>query len=100
MAKKNETAQAAINETAQAAIKETSPDALVEIMLFKDSGKYKDDVFVGVNGRGILIKRGETVKIQRKYAEVLQNSMKQDQSTAELIEYETNRFKEAEKQLI
>ena len=86
----------AVEETVAA----VSPDDLVEVMLFKDSGKYKDDVFVAVNGVGCLIKRGEPVKIKRKFAEVLQNSMKQDQSTAELIEYEANRFREAEKQLM
>lgn len=86
----------AVDETAAV----PSPDDLVEVMLFKDSGKYKDDVFVAVNGVGCLIKRGEPVKIKRKFAEVLQNSMKQDQSTAELIEYEANRFREAEKQLM
>lgn len=95
MAKKNEAKEPEVIET-----KEQSPDDLVEVFLFKDGGKYKDDVFVAVNGVGCLIKRGVPVQIKRKYAEVLRNSMEQDQSTAELIEYESNRFKEAEKQLI
>lgn len=60
-------------------------DELVEVKLFKDTGKYKDDVFVGVNGETIAIKRGERVKIKRKFAEVLDHSEHQDYETAELI---------------
>ncbi len=61
-------------------------DELVEIKLFKDSGKYKDDVVVGVNGEFIAIKRGERVKIKRKFAEVLDHQERQDMETAEMIE--------------
>ena len=60
-------------------------EELVEIKLFKDTGKYKDDVFVGCNGETIAIKRGERVKIKRKFAEILDNSERQDYETAELI---------------
>ena len=35
----------------------------VEIQLFKDSGKYKDDVYVAVNGKNFLIQRGVPVKV-------------------------------------
>ena len=61
-------------------------EELVEVKLFKDNGKYNDDVFVSVNGETIAIKRGERVKIKRKFAEVLDNSDHQDQETARLIE--------------
>ena len=60
-------------------------EELVEVKLFKDTGKYKDDVFVGCNGDTIAIKRGERVKIKRKFAEVLDNSERQDYETAEMI---------------
>lgn len=53
-------------------------EELVDIRLHRDNGKYKDDVFVGVNGDCVLIKRGERVKIKRKFAEVLENSEQQD----------------------
>ena len=36
-------------------------EELVEIKLFKDNGKYKDDVFVSVNGETIAIKRGDRI---------------------------------------
>lgn len=69
-------------------------EELVEILLFKDSGKYKDDVFVAVNGETCQIKRGVPVKIKRKFAEVLQHSMQQDAATAQLIERESGRFRQ------
>ena len=65
---------------------------LVEIKLFKDTGKYKDDVFVSCNGETVAIKRGERVKIKRKFAEILDNSEHQDYETAQLIEQKTGEF--------
>ena len=59
---------------------------LVEVKLFKDNNKYKDDVFVSVNGDNCYIKRGERVKIKRKFAEVLEQSDRQDFQTAQRIE--------------
>ena len=49
----------------------------VTVKLFKDNGKYKDDVFVAVNGVGMIVPRGVEVKIPRKYAIALANSEKQ-----------------------
>ena len=58
----------------------------VEVKLFKDNDKYKDDVYVAVNGENCVIKRGERVKIKRKFAEVLDHSEHQDYETSKLIE--------------
>ena len=55
---------------------------LVEVRLFKDNDKYKDDVFVAVNGVGMIVPRGVEVKIPRKYAEALQNSEQQNSFAA------------------
>ena len=87
-------AQAKAKETLEAA-KETAPAApkpndLVPIRLFKDNDKYKDDVFVAVNGRSFQIKRGETVPAY--VAEVLEQSMAQDNATANLIERESSAY--------
>ena len=65
-------------------------EELVEVKLFKDNNKYKDDVFVQVNGENVQIKRGERVKIKRKFAEVLDNSDMQDYETSKLIERKTS----------
>lgn len=67
-------------------------EEIVEIKLFKDTGKYKDDVFVAVNGESIAIKRGERVRIKRKFAEVLDNSEHQDYETSRLIEAKSEEF--------
>ena len=67
----------------------------VEIKLFKDNGKYKDDVFVGCNGETIAIRRGEKVRIKRKFAEILDHSEHQDYETACLIEAKSAEFEKA-----
>lgn len=56
---------------------------LVSVKLFKDNNKYKDDVFVAVNGVGMIVPRGKEVKIPRKYAVALRNSEAQDSFAAE-----------------
>ncbi len=57
----------------------------VDVKLFRDSDRYSDDVYVAVNGQNCLIKRGEWVKIKRKFALVLDQSEIQDMKTSELI---------------
>lgn len=64
----------------------------ISVKLFKDQDRYKDDVYVAVNGQNCIIKRGEWVKIKRKFALVLDASEIQDMKTAEYIEKESRRF--------
>ena len=71
----------------------------VKIKLFKDNGNYRDDVFVSVNGRDFLIKRGEEVSVPDYVAEVLENSIKQERNTATLIEKLENSYHETERKL-
>lgn len=59
--------------------------ATTKIKLYKDGHEYSDDVFVAVNGETYLIKRGVEVEVPLAVAEVLENSMKQDQRTADMI---------------
>lgn len=70
----------------------------VEIQLFKDGQKYKDDVYVSVNGENCVIKRGVPVKIKRKFALVIEQSMKQDVAAAEYAEARQNEYKDGLKQ--
>ena len=74
-------------------------EELVDIKLFKDAGKYKDDVFVGCNGETIAIKRGERVEIKRKFAEILDNSEHQDYETSMLIEQKSAEWAKASAEL-
>lgn len=69
---------------------------LVEVKLFKDNNKYKDDVFVAVNGENCVIKRGEKVQVKRKFAKVLDNSDLQDYETSKLIEKKSSEFAKSE----
>lgn len=55
----------------QAPIKD---DGMVEIELYRDSDKYKNDVTVIVNGKVYQVKRGEKVKVPKTVAEVLDNA--------------------------
>ncbi len=83
-ARKNVGVNAKEREAAIAADKERGEE-LVEVKLFKDNEKYKDDVFIGCNGENVVIQRGVRVKIKRKFAEILDHSELQDYETNELI---------------
>ena len=45
----------------------------VTIKLFKDNGRYRDDVYVSVNDRSFLIKRGVEVTVPRFIEQALKN---------------------------
>ena len=61
-------------------------EELVSIRLFKDSGKYKDDVTVGINGTIWQIQRGKPVDVPRKVAKVLEDAEMQRGITADLMD--------------
>lgn len=69
---------------------------LVKVKLFRDNNKYKDDVFVSVNGENCVIKRGIEVEIKRKFAAVLESSDLQDYETSMLIEKKSGEFAKSE----
>lgn len=74
-------------ETTETAAPAIDPgEELVTVQLFKDNGRYKDDLFVAVNGERILIQRGVPVEIKRKFAEVISNSQLQDQQTDAMMQ--------------
>ena len=70
----------------------------VEIKLFKDNDKYKDDVYVAINGKNCVISRGVWTRIRRKFALLLDQSEIQDLRTAELMSGEAQRFAEQSRQ--
>lgn len=65
---------------------------VVSIRLFKDNSRYRDDLFVSVNGESCLIKRGVWVKVKRKFALVIDQSLIQDQLTGEYIDNKSREF--------
>ena len=68
---------------------------LVTIRLFKDTGKYTNDMYVNVNDHNFVIRRGVDVQVPRYVAEVIANSEKQDRNTALLIERANSEFDSA-----
>ena len=85
-----------MNQSANLQAAEAYLEEYVAVKLFRDNDRYKDDVYVAVNGHNCVIKRGEWVKIKRKFALVLDQSEIQDMQTAEMLEAEQARFREAE----
>lgn len=71
----------------------------VEIELFKDNGRYKDDVFVAVNGVGCLIQRGKKIKVKRKYALAIEDALKQNKKAYDFIELKVKECQDAESKL-
>ena len=69
--------------------KKKSDEGKVKIHLFKDSGRYKDDLFVGLNGTFYTIQRGVDVEVPAGVAEIIINSMKQDEATQDAIQHIT-----------
>lgn len=55
------------------------------IKLFKDNGRYKGDMLVSVNGRRFLIQRGVEVTVPYPIAQVIRQSMRQDERAALLV---------------
>lgn len=64
----------------------------VSIRLFKDDSRYKDDLFVAVNGDNCVIKRGVWVKVKRKFALVIDQSLIQDQTTGDFMDGKAREF--------
>ena len=70
----------------------------VPFRAFKDSGKYRDDIVVGLNGKLTVIQRGKDVMIPRNVREIILQSMAQDEATADLIDsYEQDFLTESKK---
>lgn len=74
-------------------------EELVEIMLFKDSDKYSDDLIVTHNGKNYQIKRGVKVMVPRKVQLVIEDSMKQAGLAADYEEEAQQQYKELENRL-
>lgn len=58
----------------------------VPVKLFKDNGKYKDDLVVQLAGVAYQIKRGITVMVPRAVYDIIRRSELQDQRTANMLD--------------
>ena len=102
----DEEATEAVENTAdEEATENTAPvsddylEELVEIMLFKDSDKYSDDLVVTLNGKNYQIKRGVKVMVPRKVQLVIEDSMKQAGLAADYEEEAQQQYKKLENRL-
>ena len=68
------------------------PAKKVKVKLFRDNDRYKDPVFVAVNGERYIVPRGVEVEIPEYIYEVLERSMAEDQQTALMLERLENKF--------
>jgi len=67
---------------------------MVKLKLFKDNGRYKDPVYAAVNGESYLVPRGVEVEVPEYIAEVIENSIKQDEATVNQMEVLEDKFNE------
>ena len=70
------------------------PKTMVKVKLFRDNSQYKDAVYVAVNGESYMVPRGEEVEVPDYVAKVLQNSIDEDQRTAEMLLKKVEEFDE------
>lgn len=87
------------NVTTETAEQLAYANELVEIKLFKDRGKYADDVTVIHNGVAWQIKRGVKVKVPRKIYQIIEDSERQLGLTADLLSEMENDFEEKSSKL-
>lgn len=64
----------------------------VDVRLFKDNGKYKEPLYVGINGKNCMIPRGEFVRIKRKFAFLIEQSEIQEMKAAETLQQAKDRY--------
>lgn len=65
--------------------KKKAETGLVPVELFKDNGKYADDLTVVWNGKVFKIQRGKVVMVPPEVKEIIDHSQYQDFNTAAMI---------------
>jgi len=83
-----------VPQGAQAPAEPDDGEEEVEIRLPLKKGE--SDLFVAVNGVGIQIQRGKPVKVKKKFAQAIENSVQQDEETMIMVnglvaDYESKR---------
>ena len=64
----------------------TKAKDIKETVFIPKEAKGDDSLFVAVNGRRILVKKGESVSLPKEFAEVVKNSQKQKAAAEAFIE--------------
>jgi len=67
---------------------------LVNVRLPRDNNRYRDDLYVNLNDKNYLIKRGVTVQVPWCVAEIIRQSADADEKTAMMITELTDSYVE------
>jgi hypothetical protein len=65
----------------------------VKVKLFKDDYRYKNDLYVAINGKNWYIKRGKEVTLPKYVADFIENAMTEEARIWERVEQEEDEFK-------
>ena len=65
----------------------------VKVKLFKDDYRYKDDVYVGINGKNWNIKRGKEIPLPKYVADFIEQTVAEEARIWEKVEQEEEDFK-------
>lgn len=60
-------------------------DGMVTIRLIRDEN-HRQPLFVGLNGKGYLIQRGKNVSVPKAVAEIIENSLDQEQAALDYMD--------------
>ena len=68
------------------ATEQQTPSEVTEAVFIPKMNKHDDAQYVAVNGQRILVKKGETVQLPKKFAEVIRHSEQAAQTAESYIE--------------
>lgn len=71
------------------------PQRKVTIELFKDDYRYKEPLFVGINGRTFLIQRGVPVEVDDYVAEFIEGMKAEEARIMRKVEAEEREYQQA-----
>lgn len=67
------------------AIKKEAKEELVSVFIPKE-GRNDDSLYIAVNGRRMLVKKGVPLMLPKMFADVVKNSQRQDAAAQKFIE--------------
>ena len=83
--------------SAQAERKEkTAPDDMVPIKLYKDGEKYKNPLFVGINGKTWFIPRGIPFLVPRMVSDFIESNISEEAAVMEKLDKMEEEFAKAD----
>lgn len=66
----------------------------VRVRLFRDEYRYKDPLYVSINGRNCVIRRGADVDIDKYFADFIEQQMTEEAAIWERVAQEEKEYRE------